>query len=668
MEILKGMVREKGFADKECTYMKTDDGRQFYFVENFQLSNGNIIACSDLSQGVGNKPRQTLGVITPRGDVIIPFENKLIKPLENDLLLVEKNIPTTQNVLDALSKKDDPLSASTLINEATTIKQQIKSVMSGSDEFLFDNQFSEAALYTLDGANVGGNYFSFIGKSGNDYFMSTNIVGSSILKYDSSITSKQEEQTNDNQRVENNYMDTSNENLQDDTGIENNNEINIPIDNNNQMEESTPTSNELPTETTSEDIGNFNSENEEQAINQDPLMPNIEIPLQLQQQLEQESNNNIDGEKIENENGEKVLDSNIEVHEEQPESENTLNINNGITNDEPEQGTLEPENAQGIDIPMADVNNNAIDSEEEINTNETEEAQALEAPEQDSNYNEQELNNEGINENNLVNNEEMQMPEDEETDDEQDSNLMPEDTTSIEQEDEVEETNDLENNMEIDEDSQDDITSDEIPMEDEQDDTKLNIDNYDTTEETPTEDEDERSNNLEQEMVENEDAEDDMEEEISKDFEEENDSTNPVILDATNTIRKLLEENRRQRELIDRQESEIETLTSSNDILKENNDSKSKEIISLRNSMIKYRNQNTKLTRENRNLKAINTRQNELIDRLKNQNLTLKEQVAGISALGNAVKEASTVITAHQKEEVDDSFDLSYLDEEADGV
>ena len=61
-------------------------------------------------------------------------------------------------------------------------------------------------------------------------------------------------------------------------------------------------------------------------------------------------------------------------------------------------------------------------------------------------------------------------------------------------------------------------------------------------------------------------------------------------------------------------------------------------------------------------------RQKEIIDNLKTQNTTLKEQVAGISALGNAVKEASTVINNHHEDsekeadEYDSDLEYGYLD------
>ena len=184
MEILKGKVQDPGFPDTEVTYLKTDDGKTYFFIENGTLKNGNIISTPILKEGIGHAPYTSLGLIDKEGNVLIPFENKNIKALSDDLLLVEKAKPTTQSVVDAASKQTDPLSAAELIQTSDTIKSQMKSVMGSNSSYVFDNQFSEAALFTASGVNLANNYFSFIGLSNGAYYMSQNVVGSPISKYD----------------------------------------------------------------------------------------------------------------------------------------------------------------------------------------------------------------------------------------------------------------------------------------------------------------------------------------------------------------------------------------------------------------------------------------------------------------------------------------------------
>ena len=127
-----------------------------------------------------------------------------------------------------------------------------------------------------------------------------------------------------------------------------------------------------------------------------------------------------------------------------------------------------------------------------------------------------------------------------------------------------------------------------------------------------------------------------------------------------------MEENRNQRGIIEHQADELENMKSSNEILLTDNKSKDQELKTLRKSMSRFRGKNSSLSRENTKLKSINERQEKTIENLKNQNQTLKEQVAGISALGSAVAEANTVIGIDDEENEDDSLitydtDLSYL-------
>lgn len=706
MEILKGMVREKGFEDKECTYMKTDDGKQFYFIENFQLSNGNIMACSDLSQGVGNKPRETLGVITPRGDIVIPFENKMIKPLDNNLLLVERNTPTTPNVVDALAKKDDPQATTSFMNDANTIKSQLKSVMAGGENFVFDNPFSEAALYTLEGVNVGGSYFSFIGQSGNDFYLSTNIVGSSILKYDSSVN------VNGAGADANNEMTPSSQESVDNTTMTNEN---APSDGNTNVE----SQGEVPQDVSAPVENQVGNEGGENSLSQEPLVPNIEIPLQLQQQVEDsmpsadgvvppsvdgaETNQEVPAPPAENpapptepvvntEQATTETTNEVPPAEEPPKPE--LNI------DLPLSGALEENNQEAATNTEGESNSDAstnTDNSVDVNADSTptDEASAdnsmvsidgdtspSESLSEDSSSVDvdADANADTENDNSSTPEEEISIPLPEQSEESEEEESSEEDNSPSEENPSSEDLNipevaeeESEESAENDTVQEDDTTQEEVEIPSEDAETEED-------EEPDEEDSDEGGTDIEPELPENVE-EDEEEEEISNEnnIEEEPEEvageieddeeyqeegiTNPVIIDATNTIRKLLEENRKQREIIDRQDSEIETLTSSNSILKENNDSKSKEIISLRSNMAKYRSQNSALSRENNTLKATNTRQEEVIENLKSQNITLKEQVAGISALGNAVKEATTVIETHQ-EDFSEPTELSYLDTE----
>lgn len=569
MEILKGMVRDPGYPDVECTYLKTDDGKLYYFIKDGKLSNGNIIANSVLKEAIGHAPYTSLGLITPTGDVLIPFENKTIKTISDSLLLVEKNTPTTESVVNALKDKSDPFAATNLINAATTIKEQLKSVMGLNGDFIFDNQFSEAAIYTFDGINVGGNYFSFIGENAGSYYMSGNEVGKSIIKYDPNAVYEDEKDTND--------ASSSSE------FSENSNTEEAASTNNNSTNKEEVEQNATdPSPATGE--GEIPQENTEL-----PAMPNINIPLE--QQFNDTNMNN------------SSLESDVEnTSDNTSSSDDTSSFESNEDKEEPEENQdVSQENARETDLE---------NTEEEENTQVENNEKELEGVENNQDSVTEEVDNTKLNIENDISNDAL------ETDDNQDETEVSNDTSNDEA------INDSEKSYENNDNDNEAVEDEEVD-----EGTTFNYANY-----------------------------------------QDDQFTNPVIIDATNTIRKLLEENRKQRQIIDRQEGEIETLNSSNDILKEDNDSKSKEIISLRKSMSRYRNQNTNLTRENSRLKSTANRQKEIIDNLKTQNTTLKEQVAGISALGNAVKEASTVINNHHEDsekeadEYDSDLEYGYLD------
>lgn len=448
VEILKGMVKDAGYPDEECNYVKIDDNTIYYFIKDYQLKNGNIIATNILKEAIGHAPYTSLGVIDQKdGKLLIPFENKTIKQIGDNLLLVEKNVPTTQSVVEALKNKSDPFTAQTLAENASKIKQQLKDIMGMNGDFIFDNQFSEAAIYTMDGVNVAGNYFSFIGENNGDYYLATNVLGATIMKFNPEQL--QQPETNTNTVEQTNDTSDIQGGTQDESTIEHPPEV------------------------------NSNAENEEAAP--DNLMPNIDIPIQSMSEQEQNT-------------------------------------------------------PDAVDTPASPVQD--------------------------------------------------------------DSTTIPEDT-------------------------QNESVSEQPPEVSGEDDSSEN---------EMAEDADE--NEIEEEKNES-----------SKPYSlTDEDIATPTIKDATNTIRNLLEENRKQRRIIDKQIGEIEALKTNADILREENFSQEQEITSLRDEMNSYRNQSINLTRENAKLTGAIERQNDIMKRLEEQNTGLRNQVAGMHALSDAIVEANALV------------------------
>ena len=185
MKIQKGIVKYKDRNDIVCTYGVTDDGRQYYFLDETdtkKFSNGNRIATTALVEAVDPMVKASnVGVIDNEGNVIVMFDNRTIKPITDDVILVERAEPMSQSVIEALSLRSDPLSATKLVSTPATIKDRLNAQIGSEGRFIFNDQFSEATLCDINGNNlVNGEYYSFIAMTNDKIFMSKNTADSVI--------------------------------------------------------------------------------------------------------------------------------------------------------------------------------------------------------------------------------------------------------------------------------------------------------------------------------------------------------------------------------------------------------------------------------------------------------------------------------------------------------
>lgn len=588
VEILKGMVKDAGYPDEECNYVKIDDNTIYYFIKDYQLKNGNIIATNILKEAIGHAPYTSLGVIDQNdGKLLIPFENKTIKQIGDNLLLVEKNVPTTQSVVEALKNKSDPFTAQTLAENASKIKQQLKDIMGMNGDFIFDNQFSEAAIYTMDGVNVAGNYFSFIGENNGDYYLATNVLGATIMKFNPEQL--QQPETNTNTVEQTNDTSDIQGGTQDESTIEQPPEV------------------------------NSNAENEEAAP--DNLMPNIDIPIQSMAEQEQNTPDAVDTP------APPVQDDSTTIPEDTQ--------NESVSEQPPEVSGEDDSNEEmKLNIPM----DSSEDTNEKASDTETSQDEDIE---KDSSEDSEVSDDASSEENESSSDSEIEDSDENVTEDEKNTN------TDIDEEDEGE----TKSEEESEENTLDDDTSEE-DVEISSDDSDDDLENTEDSEDTYSEEEEDSSEN---EMAEDTDEKDSNESDENEIEEEKNESSKPysltdediatpTIKDATNTIRNLLEENRKQRRIIDKQIGEIEALKTNADILREENFSQEQEITSLRDEMNSYRNQSINLTRENAKLTGAIERQNDIMKRLEEQNTGLRNQVAGMHALSDAIVEANALV------------------------
>ena len=185
MQVQKGQVKYKDRSDIICTYGINDAGKQYYFLDGEKLGNGSYVASTALVEAIDPLVvASNIGVISSIGEVVVPFDNKSIKPITAEAILVEKGIPSTQSVIDAVNMRKDPLAATKLVTTPATIKDRMNARMGNGGRFVFNDQFSEASVFDLDGNNLLNNeYYSFIGLNNGILYMSKNTVESEIVEY-----------------------------------------------------------------------------------------------------------------------------------------------------------------------------------------------------------------------------------------------------------------------------------------------------------------------------------------------------------------------------------------------------------------------------------------------------------------------------------------------------
>ena len=187
MKLEKGIVKYMGRSDIPCYFGKVDD-KVYYFLDpegQKKLRNGNRIASTALVEAIDPMVKPSnIGVVDPDGNEVIPFTNRAIKPVNDDVLLVELATPISESVIEAANLKADPLSATKLVSTPALIKDKMNAKMGSDGRYLFNDQFSEATVCDINGNNlINGEYFSFIGIVGDKLYFSKNIVDSDIVEY-----------------------------------------------------------------------------------------------------------------------------------------------------------------------------------------------------------------------------------------------------------------------------------------------------------------------------------------------------------------------------------------------------------------------------------------------------------------------------------------------------
>ena len=187
MKIQKGMVKYKDRNDIICIYGVTDEGKTYYFLNNDGKSfvNGNYVVSTELVEAIDPMYKASkVGVIDSEGKEVIPCDNKGVKPITDDVILVEKAVPTTESVLQAIERRSDSLYAAQLVSTPAQIKDSIYREMGNDGRFLFNDQFAEATVYDINGNNlVNGEVYSFIAVNNDRLYLSKNVPESPVVHF-----------------------------------------------------------------------------------------------------------------------------------------------------------------------------------------------------------------------------------------------------------------------------------------------------------------------------------------------------------------------------------------------------------------------------------------------------------------------------------------------------
>lgn len=184
MQIQKGQVKYKDRTDIICTYGVVD-GKQYYFLDGEKLGKGRIVASTVLVEAIDPLVlASNIGVLDEEGNVVIPFENKAVKPVVDKAMIVEVAKPVTPSVIEAANLRRDPLAATRLVTTPAAIKEKVNAKMGVGGRFLFNDQFSEASVYDLDGNNLlDGKLYSFIGYNDGVLYLAGNTAETEVVTY-----------------------------------------------------------------------------------------------------------------------------------------------------------------------------------------------------------------------------------------------------------------------------------------------------------------------------------------------------------------------------------------------------------------------------------------------------------------------------------------------------
>ncbi len=302
-------VKYQGRDDYRVVYFDVQEGNEstkYFFLNEGKdrLKNGNIIATTNLKVAIGaNKPEELadIGVVSPEGKVVIPFNNRKVKVLNEDTLLVEPVTPVSEKVKKAIEDRSNPTEATRLVTAANTIKEKITQNIGAEGKFVFNDLFSEATIYDIDGNNLVNNeYFSFISVSDSKIALCKNDPEEEVVSL-ALGEEKVEEVAEDN--VEENVEEVTPENTEENLDVSNVNvDENVVEDAFNSQEEVLDESNteeEVVEEATTDEVTENVEDNSNEEVVENHEEETVEDTNELEESVDSEVEENIEDDLVE---------------------------------------------------------------------------------------------------------------------------------------------------------------------------------------------------------------------------------------------------------------------------------------------------------------------------------------------------------------------------------
>ena len=171
IQLGKNNVKYKGRTDYTVEFATIEDKQ--YFVKE-KLNNGSFIATTNLKEAINEEMNPvSYGVIDSEGQVIIPFDKRNIRSIDDKYLIVELSNPVSQDVVDMAALKNDPLATSKLVTIRADLKEKVNTKMAEDEgRFEFNDPCSEATIFDYNGNNLVNNEnYSYIGKGNNGFYL-----------------------------------------------------------------------------------------------------------------------------------------------------------------------------------------------------------------------------------------------------------------------------------------------------------------------------------------------------------------------------------------------------------------------------------------------------------------------------------------------------------------